>query len=149
MVQCIEFPKYEWDPKLDLLWGEAWFGMRNPSFQYQGKTDHSMFIQPGKNSHFTNTTYKSLEDSWFNCIIKSVNEHQPQWVFTQEIKPCFYTTWTSPIIMANNPMDCLFLLEPWFGAGTFHCWKCSPNVFSVLETSDWASLHKWWKAGHW
>ena len=49
-------------------------------------------MQPGKNMHYTNTTNESLEDSWINSLIKSKNEHQPQYVFTLEINPCFIPT---------------------------------------------------------
>ena len=35
-------------------------------------------------------------------------------------------------------MGSLFVLEPWFGAGTFHFLKVPTNMFSFQETTDWA-----------
>ena len=35
-------------------------------------------------------------------------------------------------------MGSLFLSEPWFGVGIFHCLKGTSNVFSLQEMSDWA-----------
>ena len=55
--------------------------------------------------------------------------------------------------MEQKTLGSLLVLEPWYGAGTFHCLKGTSNIFSFQETADWAwpclgftSLEKWQRA---
>ena len=110
----------------------------NSSFSIAGKSSQSYFFQSGQNHHFTNTTSKNLEASWFHCIIKSMNTHKLQSDSSQDINPFFFHSWTSPIIRAQKPYWSLLALESCFCAGTFQCLQGTLNVFAFQEMADWS-----------
>ena len=112
------------------------FGMRNPSFQYQGISAQSQFIKPGKSGHYANFRNKSLEVSWLQGIFNSMYRHQPQCVLVQESNPCLFPNQNSPTMAGNKQMCCLFLSEVWLIARICNHSKITPNVSSFMENYE-------------
>lgn len=78
---------------------------------------------------------KTLEASYVQSILCSVNEHLWQLWFALETKPCIFPTYTYAIKRTNESNNCQENCEHCLYAGGFSSLKLTQNAFSIAEES--------------
>ena len=93
-------------------------------FHKWGEAAHKLIVQPGQSVHLTISTKQEFGGLLLAKYIQLSERTATPCVFAQESDNCLFPTLASHIPRINEPK----CSEHWFGAGSLHHLKGTPNV---------------------